>query len=523
MKIIKILSIFLLSIFITSCSDNLKSSSELEYSMSSIDVIPIPNVVSKADGEFVIDKDVVFKYDDALKNSAIIFQSFLEKGLGYKIGEVETAFNFDKIFNPRKIHFTINDSIESNEGYKITISEKELLVEAKNDHGAFNAVQTLRQILPASFENGSYGKDIVVLDLLKIDDAPQLSYRGFMLDVARHFHTVNEVKHLIDLLSIYKINTLHLHLSDDQGWRIEIKSWPNLTDFGSKSSVKNEKGGYYTQEDYIDIQNYATKHHITIIPEIDMPGHSNAALSSYPELNCDGNATKPYYGTRVGFSSFCVDKDITYKFLDDVLGELASITTGEYIHIGGDESHSTKMKDYIPFIKKAIDIVKSHGKKVIGWDEIAHSDIDSETIVQYWGKVKNAKLGASKGSKLILSPSDKIYLDIKYNDSTKLGLTWAGLNPVDDAYNWNIDSLIDGVDMKDVIGIEAPLWSETVVTAADMEFLTFPRLPGVAEIAWSKSDNRDWKEYRTRLAKQKARFEALKINYYHSPLVEWEK
>lgn len=522
MKFTKLLSLIILLSITFSCTEPLKKSTELVYSSSLSNVIPIPTEVLKSDGFFLINKETSFVFDGDLQNSANYFNEYLKKGLGYYLPN-EVEFNLSNLFEPtRSIVFSVNDSISNVEGYRITISESKLLVEAKSDDGAFFAFQTLRQILPASFENEKYEKDQVQLDLYKIEDAPEYSYRGFMLDVARHFHSVSDVKHLIDLLSIYKINTLHLHLTDDQGWRIEIKSWPNLTAHGGKSSVKNEKGGFYTQEEYLEIQEYALKNHITIIPEIDMPGHTNAALSSYAELNCNGKATKPYYGTRVGFSSLCVDKDITYKFLDDVIGELSELTLGEYIHIGGDESHSTKKSDYIPFIKRAIDIVKSHDKKVIGWDEIAHSEIDEETIVQFWSKVGNAKLGASKGSKIIMSPAVKIYLDMKYNDSTKLGITWAGRNPVDDSYNWNPESYIKGVNRDDILGVEAPLWSETVVNKEDMEFLLFPRLPGVAETAWSKQKNRVWDSYKLRLVSHKERFEILKINYYKSPVVDWD-
>ena len=519
MKIIKLLPILILAVIMSSCSNSLKDSSQLNYVSSSADIIPIPNKVDKAEGQFVINESTSFIFDAEFISAANVFRDYLSSSLGYKL-KVGSSFSFNE---HSIISFVKNESIANKEGYKITISEKGLLVEASDDKGAFYAVQTLRQLLPASFENSTFKDSSVKLDLYKIEDKPEYAYRGFMLDVARHFFTVDEVKHVIDLISIYKINTLHLHLSDDQGWRIEIKSWPKLTTHGSKSSVKNEKGGFYTQNDYKEIQDYASKHQIVVIPEIDMPGHTNSALSSYAELNCDGKVTEPYYGTKVGFSTLCTANDNTYKFIDDVIGELAAITTGEYIHIGGDESHSTKLKDYIYFIDKARAIVESHGKKVIGWDEVANSNIDSKTIVQFWGKTKNAKLGADKGAKIIMSPADKIYLDIKYNDSTKLGLTWAGLNSVEDAYNWFADDFIEGVERGNVLGVEAPLWSETVVTTADVEFLVFPRLPGVAEQAWSKKEHLNWDTYKVRLAKQQERFEALEINYYKSPLVDWSK
>jgi hexosaminidase len=523
MRYIRLIQILFLITATVSCSGQLKDSSKQNYISPNVDVIPIPNEVIKSSGFFEIDKKTALVYDESLNNSAQFFSKFINQGLGYNLAE-DTGNNTSELFKPTKsVEFSVNDSITSDEGYRIAITKNKLLVEASTDKGAFFAVQTLRQLLPASFENSSYNSDKVKLDLLRINDSPEYSYRGFMLDVARHFYSVEDVKRLVDLLAIYKINSLHLHLTDDQGWRIEIKSWPNLTAIGSKISVNNERGGFYTQEDYLEIQEYALKHHIVIIPEIDMPGHTNSALSTYAELNCDNKATEPYIGTEVGLSSLCVNKDITYKFIDDVIGEIADLTKGEYIHIGGDESLSTEKSDYLYFIERAINIVKSYDKKVIGWDEIVHSDIDSSTVIEFWSKTKNAKLGVKKGAKVIMSPAEKIYFDIKYNDSTKLGLKWAGLNPVDDSYDWVVEDYIKRVDKEDILGIEASLWAETIITREDMEYMLFPRLPGAAELGWSKSKNRNWNEYKLRLAKQKERFEALKINYYKSPLVQWEE
>ncbi len=509
MRFSKTLFFIILLIGFISCSKK----ESIEYKPTLLDVIPIPNSSMKAQGFFEVNNKTSLVFDDSLENSAVFFNEYLSKGLGYEIlGNSEN----------NSIVFSINPSIVGLESYRITIDKKRMLIESRGDMGAFYAVQTLRQLLPPSFENKTYTENKVRFNLFKIEDSPRYEYRGFMLDVARHFFTVDEVMHVIDMLAIYKINKLHLHLTDDQGWRIEIKSWPNLTRHGSKSSVNNDKGGFYTQEEYIEIQNYALKKHITIIPEIDMPGHTNASLSSYPELNCDNKATEPYTGIKVGFSSLCIKKKITYKFVDDVIRELSNITLGVYIHIGGDESRKTQEDEYISFINKTRDIVKSYGKEPIGWDEIVDADIEKNAIVQFWGKVDNVKLAAKKGAKIIMSPSDKIYLDIKYNDSIKLGLTWAGLNDVEDAYSWEVDSLIEGVNGDNIIGIESPLWTETIVTIDDLEYMVFPRLIGVAEIGWSKKENRNWKEYKERLARHKTRLDNLKINYYKSKLVEWK-
>ena len=314
---------------------------------------------------------------------------------------------------------------------------------------------------------------------------------------------------------------MHLHLSDDQGWRIEIKSWPNLAIHGGSTQVGGGPGGYYTQEQYADIVQYAQERYITVIPEIDMPGHTNAALASYAELNCDGKATELYTGTKVGFSTLCTDSEITYKFIDDVVRELAALTPGPYIHIGGDESHATKEEDYIPFINRVQEIVTAHGKQVIGWDEIALASLKAGSVAQHWANVENANKAVDQGAKILMSPARKAYLDMKYDKTTKLGLRWAGLIEVDTGYNWDPVTLIPGIGKESIIGIEAPLWSETVTNIDEIEYMVFPRLPGYAEIGWTSAASRDWEEYKERLGKHGERFKAMDINFYPSTLVPW--
>lgn len=297
-----------------------------------------------------------------------------------------------------------------------------------------------------------------------------------MLDVSRHFFGVNDVKQVIEYLAFYKMNVLHMHLSDDQGWRIEIKSWPNLTIHGGSTQVGGGNGGYYTQEQYKELVNYASDRYITIVPEIDMPGHTNAALASYPELNCNGKAPELYTGTDVGFSTLCTKNEITYKFIDDVVSELAVMTPGSYIHIGGDESHATKVEDYIPFINRVQEIVASHGKQVLGWDEIALSSLKPNSVAQCWASESNAQKAISQGAKILMSPARKAYIDMKYDSLTPLGLHWAAYIEVDDGYDWDPATFIPGIGKENIIGIEAPLWSETVSNLNEIEYMIFPRL-----------------------------------------------
>jgi hexosaminidase len=343
-----------------------------------------------------------------------------------------------------------------------------------------------------------------------------------MLDVARHFFGPEDVKKYIDRLALYKMNVVHLHLSDDQGWRIEIKSWPNLTAHGGKTEVGGGEGGFFTQEEYSDIVKYASERYITVIPEIDMPGHTNAALSSYPELNIGGKATELYTGIQVGFSTLDTRSETTYKFVDDVVREIAALTPGQYFHIGGDESHVTKIDDYVYFINRVQDIVLSHGKKVIGWDEIANATLKPNTVVQYWARAANAVKGISQGAKVLMSPSKYAYTDMKYDSTTVSGLNWAGYIEVDDAYNWDPSTIEPEIKKENIIGVEAPLWTETVSEMNEAEYLIFPRLPGYAEIGWTPSEMRSWDEYRVRLAAHGRRMEYLGINFYRSPLVDWE-
>jgi hexosaminidase len=409
------------------------------------------------------------------------------------------------------------------EGYNLTITRKLITIAANKPAGLFNGIQTLRQLFPATIESKTKQETDWHVAGGTITDYPSYSYRGAMLDVTRHFFTVEDVKRYIDLISAYKINKLHLHLSDDQGWRIEIKSWPNLALHGGKTEVGGGEGGYYTQEQYADIVKYGDDHFVTIIPEIDMPGHTNAALSSYPELNISGKATEVYTGTEVGFSTLATRKEITYKFIEDVFGELAKLTTGPYLHIGGDESHVTKKEDYIPFVERVQDIVIKLGKTPIGWDEISTGKLRPGAIPQYWSSAANANKAVAQGAKLLMSPASRAYIDMKYDSTSRIGYTWAGLIEVDKAYNWDPATLEQGIGKENIIGIEAALWAETVTDMKDIEYLTFPRLPGLAEVGWTSSSARNWDEYKVRLGKQAKRFSIMGINYYPSKLVPWSE
>jgi hexosaminidase len=417
---------------------------------------------------------------------------------------------------------------EKGEGYRLAVTKASVRLEAGTAEGLFRGVQTLRQLLPPSIESPAVRPGPWTMPGVEVEDSPRFAWRGTMLDVARHFFTVQQVERYIDLAAAYKVNMLHLHLSDDQGWRIAIDGWPRLAEYGGSTAVGGGKGGYYTQAEYAQIVRYATERYITVVPEIDGPGHTNAALASYAELNCDGKAPPLYTGTDVGFSSWCIGKPVTYRLLEDVLGQLARLTPGPYLHIGGDEAQSTKPADYVSFVERVARIAEKDGKKIAGWNEIGAAEIPAGSVAQYWNTAKGSEDGTqtardavARGAKIVMSPANHAYLDMKYDESTPLGQDWAGLVEVRDAYQWNPATLVDGVAEKDVLGVEAPLWSETIVTNNDIDYMTFPRLPAIAEIGWSPQKSRTWSDFRVRLAAQGPRWTAMAVHYYRSPQVPW--
>ncbi|MGW0332110.1 beta-N-acetylhexosaminidase [Streptomyces sp. NPDC003011] len=414
------------------------------------------------------------------------------------------------------------------EGYRLDSGGQGVTITAARPAGLFHGVQTLRQLLPAAVEKDTVQSGPWLVAGGTIRDIPRYGWRGAMLDVSRHFLTVDQVKRYIDQLALYKVNKLHLHLSDDQGWRIAVDSWPRLATYGGSTEVGGGPGGFYTKADYREIVGYAASRHLEVVPEIDMPGHTNAALASYPGLNCDGVAPPLYTGTEVGFSSLCVGKEITYDFVDDVIRELAALTPGRYLHIGGDEAHSTSHEEYVKFMDRVQPIVAAYGKTVVGWHQLTGASPAKGALAQYWGldstaaeeKAQVAK-AAQAGTGLILSPADRIYLDMKYDANTPLGLSWAGYVDVRRSYDWDPGSYLPGAPASAVRGVEAPLWTETVENSAHVEYLAFPRLAGAAELGWSPAATHDWEAYRVRLAAQGPRWDALGIGYYRAPEVPW--
>lgn len=496
-------------------------------SSQGLDVIPLPREVERRTGQpFVLGPQTIIYYPNANADAQRIAQ-YLADVIGIAAGpETPRVEPSGPAPAPGGIHLRLagNASGKESDGYEIVVDAGSVTITGPRAAGLFYGVQTLRQLLPPLIEFEAVRADAkrpLVIPTVRIADSPRFEWRGAMLDVSRHFFTVDEVKRYIDLISLYKLNRLHLHLADDQGWRIEIKSWPNLASRGGSTEVGGGPGGYYTQTQYADIVAYARARFIDVVPEIDMPGHTNAALASYAELNCDGKARPPYTGIEVGFSALCVDKDVTYRFIDDVVREIAALTPSPYFHIGGDEVKTLTPEQYIRFIDRVQTIVQSHGKRMVGWDEIAPAALAPGSIVQHWRPDGSPTAAVSKGATVIMSVANRAYLDMKYDNSTPVGLNWAANIEVRDSYEWDPADVAPGISESALAGVEAPIWTETLASMRDVEFMAFPRLVALAEIAWSRGDARNWEDFRVRLGGHGPRFTALGVNFYRSPAIPW--
>lgn len=476
----------------------------------SINVIPLP--------QQIIQSKQLLSFSD-IDNLTVSVAGELTNELNYFIQKMEQIHGIklqpNRFETESQFHLILDTlSNFSNEGYHLSINESIVKLTGNQPAGIFYGIQTILQL--ANLNNSK-----LYFSQLEILDTPERTYRGVMLDIARHFISKDDIKQLIDQIAFYKFNHLHLHLSDDQGWRIEIKSWPNLTGIGGRHQVGGGQGDFLSQEDFTDLVVYALERHITIVPEIDMPGHTHAALVSYPQLTCDGQQMKHYTGIEVGFSTLCVNKEITYQFVDDVVREISAITPGKYFHMGGDESNATNHQDYLKFVNRTTQIIAKYNKQSIGWDETAKAPIDSNHVIQFWHSVENAKLGLTKGAKILFSPASKTYMDMKYDTATTLGLSWAGLINIQTSYLWDFTDFLPEIDQSKILGIEAPLWTETIENKQQMDYMYFPRLTAMAEIGWTAVEKRNWDSFQNRLGIHGQFLDQLNINFHRSNEINW--
>lgn len=408
------------------------------------------------------------------------------------------------------------------EGYRLDAGPNGVVITAVSGAGLYHGVQTLRQLAPVQGPG--------TVPAVRITDQPRYGYRSGGLDVARHFFPVPEVEQYIDLLAQYKMNHLHLHLTDDEGWRIAIPGLPRLTGIGATSQSGGGPGGSYSTSDYKHLVAYAAARFITVVPEVDLPGHTNAAVAAYPDLACAGApAPAPYTGTWFHYSQICTTEESTYTFVDHVVGALAAMTPGPYLGIGGDEVQGLSAAAQAAFTARVSGIVRTHGKTPMAWDDAATADKAGPALLGVWHPLttghealrKQLVAAAKSGAKLLMEPADHAYLDQKYDASTKLGLNWAGYLTVQKAYSWDPNTYLTGLPAGAVIGVEAPIWSTSLRNVDDLDTMLLPRLPALAEVGWTPQAARVWAGFRLRLAAQAPRWDADRLAWTRAAGVSW--
>lgn len=492
----------------------------VSFATSALNIIPYPQQISEQSGTLLLSDSIYFNSKADSTNNLFAHAMFNKAGTTLDTNTKSVEF---------QITLATNFTDTSSAVYKLEITGTKILLSAKNNLGVFYGLQTLRQLLPAKIENSSHsGK--VELPLLKITDFPSYSWRGSMLDPARRFLSVEYLKNHIDRMALYKMNRLHLHLTDDQGWRIEIKSRPKLTEVGSTSQVQIGVGSineisyqpfFYSQKEIKDLVLYAAERQVQIIPEIDMPGHINAALASYPMLGCAETEKWPFTGTQVGFSSFCLteaDKlDSVKVFVKDVLNEIVEIFPAPWIHIGADEAHVTEKIDYNDFVVWLDKEVRSRNRVTIGWSEVLTASIQPGAIVQEWQRNSSIENRAvNKKAFIIHSKCNTLYIDHANGTGDNNSMTWCS-GPVTLEKIYATPLLSPSISL----GAEAPLWGERVKDSLFADSKLWPRLIALSELTWSDSKP-GYEDFGKRLSFHGARLDLMGIHYWEGGLVSWQ-
>ncbi len=511
-------------------------------------VIPQPASLKITSGEFTITRKtqlvqgpVWLTGTSALDMYAKFFENYigisLNKVAAYKDGKFEKAINLKKA----------NDKSLGNEGYKLQVREDGILIYANTDTGFYYAMQTLFQLFPVENFYNAKTKSIT-LPCCEITDVPRFAYRGMHLDVCRHFFPVSFIKNYIDLLAMHKMNVFHWHLTDDQGWRIEIKKYPKLTEVGSvrKQSMigkyddntydGKEYKGFYTQEEIKEVVKFAQERFVTIIPEIEMPGHSLAALAAYPQYACTSGPFE--VGTKWGvFEDVFCPKDETFGFLEDVLSEVISLFPSKYVHIGGDECPKTRwktcascqalikkenLKDEIElqsyFIKRIEKYLNTKNKKIIGWDEILDGGLAPQATVMSWRGTDGGIAAARLNHDVIMTPGSHCYFDHYQSDPSTEPLAFGGYTTIKKVYDFEpvpYDSLT-AEQQKHIIGAQANVWTEYILEPSHVEYMAYPRACALAEVLWTPKGIRNWNSFSTRLLQHFKFLDKLKVNYSKS-------
>ncbi len=500
-------------------------------SINSITIIPQPVKIELRKGIFALNNNTIIFSDSNLINIAEYFKQLLVSAAGLELNIKDLQKN-EANSNSITLKIIKDENVMKPEGYSLEVSTHKIEILGTTPQGIFYGIQTLRQLFPPEIENLSNEKIQLSVPGIYIVDYPRFSWRGFMLDESRHFFGKETVKKMLDLMASLKFNIFHWHLTDDQGWRIEIKRYPRLIEIGSKrkgtiSSRKKLDGipvsGYYTQEDLKEIIFYASKRFITVIPEVDVPGHVTAVLASYPELSCTGGPFEVSTHFGVHKEVLCVGKDKVFEFVENVLNEVMEIFPSEIVHTGGDEVPKRRWQKcpdcqarikkerlkseeelQVYFTNRIADYLASKGRRLMGWNEILNAKLTSNAICHYWFENFNRVIEhIKKGRSVVMSEMRAVYLNYPYN-----------LMPLNITYEY--DPIPDDLDKrfhKQILGIEACLWAEYVKDTKRLEWQVFPRLIAVAETGWTSKENKNFNSFLIRLDSYLKRLSFQKIKY----------
>lgn len=522
---------FIMSSLFLSCGDD---SGELS-------VIPRPVKLSQHSGQFVLTANIkifVASEDQQALEVGRYLSDIIQQSTGFalQVEPVETVQNIDGILlttlKSKKIH---------EEGYRLTVKSNSVLIRAATAKGLFYGVTTLLQLFPAEIMNVEPMNGLSwSAPCVEIEDHPRFTWRGVHLDVGRHFFPKEFIKKYIDLLAIHKINTFHWHLTEDQGWRIEIKKYPLLTQIGAwrKETMGDSTpyGGFYTQEEIKEVVAYAQKRFVTIVPEIEMPGHSVAALAAYPELSCTGGPFEVATTWGIHNEVYCAGNEKTFEFLQDVLEEVIQLFPSEFIHIGGDECPKDRWKECSKcqarikyedlkdehelqsyFIRRIEKFLNARGKRIIGWDEILEGGLAPNAAVMSWRGVQGGIQAAEAGHDVVMSPTSHCYFDYyqgKYGEPKGIG----GYIPLELVYSYEpVPQELSKDKQKHILGAQANLWTEYISTTEHVEFMLLPRMAALAELVWTPKDKRNYQNFQDRMVEHYHRLTAMKINFRLPP------
>lgn len=521
--------ILLLSCFLTFISsifaeESMKSKNEESPTTPIPGIIPLPAKITYGAGFFEIKPDTIIIADKGMQREAEYLTGVLQPAMGFTL-TTKNQGNADGAKNC--IILKIDPSLSSlgNEGYKMSVSPEKILISGAKPAGVFYGCQTLRQMLPVEIFGDKKAEGVAwKMPCAEIEDKPRFEWRGQLFDCCRHFFSVDTVKRAIDLLALHKMNRLHWHLTEDQGWRIEIKKYPKLTEIGAWRTEKDGSryGGFYSQKEIREIVEYAAARHIVVVPEIEMPGHSTAALASYPHLGCTGGPYTVANNWGVFTDVYCAGNEETFRFIEDVLTEVMELFPSPYIHIGGDECpkeawkkcpkcqariQAESLKDEHElqsyFIKRIDKFLTGKGRRLIGWDEILEGGLAPNAMVQSWRGIKGGIEAARQSHDVIMSPTTHCYIDYGYTSIS-----------VDKAYSFEpVPEELTEKEARHILGLEGNIWTEGVPTQDRLDFQVYPRLTALAEAAWSPKEARDWQDFEPRLNIHLRRLDLLGVKY----------